>query len=68
MDNPTDKQITKLNKIIDYLGQETVKNYFKKFYPNGDFSNMTRKQVQKLITGLGNKLPSKPISSYGFYG
>lgn len=67
-ERPTEKQLNRVNKIINYLGQETVKSYFKKFCPNGVYSNMTKKQAQKIITGLGNRLPSKPISSYGFYG
>lgn len=65
---PTEKQQKVFNRIVNYLGDKTVKNYFLKFYPNGDYSCITRKQMQKIITGLSSKLPSKPISSYGFYG
>lgn len=65
---PTQKQENRFKKIIDYLGNESVENYFYKVYPRGDYNNMTRNQMQKMITGLDSKMPSKPISTYGFYG
>lgn len=63
MDNkPTQKQIEKINKLIYYLGRETVVNYITNLngFKNTNIDNLTKKQAQKIITGLALN-QSKPI-------
>lgn len=66
----TEKQINRIQKIQEHLGNDRVENYFYKHFPNGDIKNMTRKQAQKVITGLGSYLPTKPMhgvkTSWGY--
>ena len=55
----TSKQKQYVNKIIKHLGEDEVLNYILKFYKNIDLENLTKRQAQKIITGLGNRLPFK---------
>ena len=59
---PTDRQVKRLARIVAYLGKDRVKEYFYKQFPYGNFDNPTKNQCQKLITGLGHLLPTKPIT------
>ena len=58
-----EKQKRIVDKIIAHFGIEKVTNYIQHFYPNVDMSALTKKQAQKIITGLQTKLPSRPIMS-----
>lgn len=62
---PTSKQRSRIARIVEHVGLDFVKRYFCKHFPRGDFDNMTRKQAQKIITGLDYCLPKKPI--YGVW-
>lgn len=57
----SEKQLARVDKIRNHLGDNEVVEYMKRFWTSFSFETMTRKQAQKLITGLGNRLPSKPI-------
>lgn len=66
--SPTKNQLKTVEKLIKHLGRDYVINYITniKGYKNTDIDNLNRRQVQKIITGLGLKLPSKPIMNvYG---
>lgn len=59
--NPTEKQLNVVGKIVDKLGPEKVIAYIKKFFPSvAKLDALTRKQAQKIITGLQHYLPPKP--------
>lgn len=51
----TEQQKNRVNKIICRIGIEEVNSYIHNFYPDADISNLTKKQAQKIITGLGHK-------------
>ena len=57
----TDKQKNIINKIISKLGVQRVKAYFDQQFPFGDYDDMTRREAQKIITGLARFMPIKPI-------
>lgn len=59
----TQNQINKINKIISFLGKTKVSNYIThvKRFENTDINNLSKSQAQKIITGLGHKIPNKPI-------
>lgn len=63
---PSEKQIGRIERLIAHLGKDEVIRYFASKFPKGDFENMTRKQAQKVITGLQVFEPRKPI--YGVVG
>lgn len=54
----TDKQKGRINKLLKYANLEEIKAYFYKKFPKGDYDNMTRKEAQKVITGMDYKVPS----------
>lgn len=58
----TEKQASQLHKIVSHFGEEHVQSYIWHFYPDAVLSDLTKEQAQKIITGLGAKLPRKPIT------
>lgn len=58
---PSEKQLNRVNKIRKHLGDDVVIEYMKHFWSSFSFNTMTKKQAQKVITGLDNRLPRKPI-------
>lgn len=58
----TDKQKTRIETIIDFFGRERVESYIQNFYSDADLTRLTTKQAQKIITGLGTKIPRKPVT------
>lgn len=56
---PTEKQLAYVNRILSYLGEEKVCLYIRHFYPSVNINNLTKKQAQKIITGLSRHLPQK---------
>lgn len=64
---PTQKQLNRIDKILNHQrGENQVKDYFYKHFPDGDYEHMTREQAQKIITGLAYLVSTKPI--YGVAG
>ncbi len=60
---PTVKQRAVIEKIIAYYGINQVEAYFHDRFPGGDFSNMTRKQAQKIITGMPDNYSRRAITA-----
>ncbi len=58
---PTQKQLIRINKMMELRGREFVHNYFYSKFPNGDFDTMTRESAQKVITGLRWIEPHEPL-------
>jgi len=61
----TKKQLNAVQKIRNDIGEDVVKEYFYKHFHGGDYNNLSKKQAQKLITGL-QPLPDRRI--YGVVG
>lgn len=64
MEKPTEKQVNRVKKIEEYLGKEEVLAYFKKFFPSGEYNDMTKKQAQKIISGMGTQVHTFVNSKY----
>ena len=62
----TEKQMKRVNQIIDYIGHDTIQKYIKKYYVKVDMNNLSKEQAQKIISGWDMKLPRKPIN--GVFG
>jgi len=58
---PTEKQLGRIQRLIDYRGREFVEEHFKKHFPTGDLSNMTKDQAQKFIIKMDRYEKHKPI-------
>ncbi|MFT9494374.1 MULTISPECIES: hypothetical protein [Bacillota] len=58
---PTDKQLKRIQRMIDIRGKQFVESYYSSKFPEGDFEHLTKKQAQKIITGLQWIEPRKPI-------
>jgi hypothetical protein len=64
---PTEKQINRINRMIEYLGGERVLDYIKYFYPHiTTVSDCNRIEAQKIITGLESYMLHNII--YRVYG
>lgn len=62
----TESQKGRVMATIAYYGWARVEEYITCFYPGADLSRLTRKQAQKIITGLSMRIPRKPIMNvYG---
>jgi hypothetical protein len=61
MEYPTDKQINRIDRLINYKGIDFVRNYFYIHFPNSNFDTITKSQAQKIITGLHTYEDRKPI-------
>ena len=58
----TEKQKDRVAKIVDALGYDKVLLYIQHFDPTvTTLEVLNRKQAQKIITGLGMKVPHRPI-------
>lgn len=49
---PTEKQKKRLGRIIERCGSGVAKEKFYKLFPKGHYEQMTRAQMQRLITSL----------------
>jgi hypothetical protein len=49
---PSDKQMRRVNKVMDFFGHKEVARYMRRFYPGFSYKSMTREQAQKIITGF----------------
>lgn len=60
---PSQAQLKRVQKIIDYFGEEKVAQYIEQFYPDVNLNSLTREQSQKIITGM-----IIPNAVYGVHG
>lgn len=58
----THKQIARIQRLMEMRGREFVERYFYQQFPRGEFEKMSRKQAQKVITGLVQHEKCRPIS------
>lgn len=57
---PTEKQIKRVQKIIDHIGVKEVESYIRHFYSEVNINDLEKNEAQKIITGLQFRLPRKP--------
>lgn len=57
----TEKQLKRVEIIIDYFGYQDIKKYIEKYFKNVDMNSLTKEQAQKIISGWDMRIPRKPI-------
>ena len=65
MTKPTNDQLSQVQRRIAAIGRDNVNNYLHKFYPNADIDHLTKKQAQKIITGI--EIPRPVYKNYEKY-
>jgi len=61
LEKPTEKQLSRIHRLVEYKGEDFVYKYFKRKFPEGDFGDLTKEQAQKIITGLQTYEDRKPV-------
>ena len=65
MTKPTNDQLSQVQRCIGAIGKENVEKYLRKYYPNADIDHLTKRQAQKIITGI--QIPRPVYKSYDKY-
>jgi hypothetical protein len=63
--SPTTKQRQRLRQLVDYLGEGRVHRYFQQQFSRGTWDDISRRQAQKVISGLSPFLPTRPVTGVG---
>ena len=57
----TEKQLKRVEIIIDYFGYQDIKKYIEKYFKNVDMNSLTKEQAQKIISGWDMRITRQHI-------